>query len=402
MSDFHQSGPITTLHKLGNVNLAKIEEKIIGFSGKRPIALILPSLITELDGDALPHILNELRSIPYLNKIVVTLGPATEDEFLRAREVSGRLPQKTVLIWNNGPRLSTLYQQLEATGLSAGPDGKGRSVWMAIGYLLSEATVEVIALHDCDILTYDRGILDRLVYPIASRDMRYQFCKGFYARFSDKLHGRVTRLFVTPLTRALIKMAGPLPVLIYLDAFRYPLAGEFCLTDDMAWLMRIPSDWGLEIGVLAEIYQNSSPNRICQSELCDRYDHKHQPLSDTPDRGLYRMAADIARAFYRILTGEGIILTNAFFNTLKGTYLHFAHRAIQQYEHEALINGLSFDRHEELTKVETFMEAIAYAGRDFIENPEREPLIPSWSRVDAALPTFLDDLKAAVEADNEE
>ena len=172
------------------------------------------------------------------------------------------------------------------------------------------------------------------------------------------------------------------------------------MTDDMAWLMRIPSDWGLEIGVLAEIYQNSSPNRICQSELCDRYDHKHQPLSETPDRGLYRIAADIARAFYRILTGEGIILTPAFFNTLKGTYLHFAHIAIQQYQHEALINGLAYDRHEELVKVETFTEAIAYAGKEFIENPGVEPLIPSWSRVDAALPSFLNDLRAAVEADN--
>lgn len=400
MSDFYQSEPITTLHKLGDVNLPKMEERIIGFSGKRPIALILPSLITELDGDALPLILDTLKSIPYLEKIVVTLGPASEDEFLRASEIFTQLPQTTILIWNSGPRLSKLYQRLKEAGLSAGPDGKGRSVWTALGYLLIDATAEVIALHDCDILTYDRGVLDRLVYPVASQDMGYQFCKGFYARFSDRLHGRVTRLYVTPLIRALIKMAGPLPILRYIDAFRYPLAGEYCLTDDMAWLMRIPSDWGLEIGVLAEIYQNSSPNRICQSELCDRYDHKHQALSETPESGLYRMAADIARAFYRILTGEGIILTPAFFNTLKGTYLHLAHLAIQQYQHEALINGLAYDRHEELVKVETFTEAIAYAGKGFIENLGNEPLIPSWSRVDAALPSFLSELREAVEADN--
>jgi glucosyl-3-phosphoglycerate synthase len=400
MSDFHQSGSITTLHKLGNVTPDVTEREIKKFSEKRPVALILPSLITELDGEALPGIIKALQSVSYLSKIVVTLGPATEKDFKRAKETFARLPQPTVLIWNNGPRVSALYKQLEETGLSAGPDGKGRSVWMAMGYLLSDAVAEVIALHDCDIVTYDRGILDRLVFPVASQDMGYQFCKGYYARFSDRLHGRVTRLFVTPFIRALTKMIGDLPILTYLDAFRYPLAGEFCLSDDMAWVMRIPSDWGLEIGVLSEIYRNSSPNRICQSELCDRYDHKHQVLSTHPDKGLSRMVADIAKTFYRILTGEGIILTDAFFNTLKGTYRNLAHQAIQQFGHVSQINGLAFDRHSELVKIETFTNAITFAGRDFLENPGEDRRIPSWSRVDAALPDFLTDLSEAVETDN--
>ncbi len=400
MSDFHQAGPITTLHKLGAVNPGEMDEKIRQYAEKRPIALILPSLISELDGEALPRILDALKTVRYLSGIAVTLGPATDEEFARARTFFGRLPQKVRLVWNNGPRLSRLYQKLEDTGLSAGPDGKGRSVWMALGYLLAEGTAEVIALHDCDIVTYDRQFLDRLVFPVVNPDMGYQFCKGFYARFSDRLHGRVTRLFVTPLLRALARMAGDLPVLAYLDAFRYPLAGEFCLTDTMARLMRIPSDWGLEIGVLAEIYRNSTPLRICQSELCDRYDHKHQALASAPDKGLFKMATDIAKTFYRIVSSEGVVLSEAFFETLKTTYLHFAQIAAGRYQDEALINGLAYDRHAELRKVETFMEAITHAGRDFIEKPSESPPIPSWSRIDAALPTFLADLKEAVEADN--
>ncbi len=400
MSDFHQTGPITTLHKLGEINPEEMDGRIQTFARKRPVALILPSLISELEGEALPRILDALKSVSYLSRIVVTLGPATADEFAQARAFFGRLPHPVRLVWNNGPRLSKLYEKLEEAGLSAGPDGKGRSVWMALGYLLSDAAAEVIALHDCDIVTYDRGVLDRLVFPVVNPDMGYQFCKGFYARFSDRLHGRVTRLFVTPLLRALKKMVGNLPILAYLDAFRYPLAGEFCLTDDMARAMRIPSDWGLEIGVLTEIYRNSTPVRICQSELCDRYDHKHQAVSDTPDKGLYKMAVDIAKAFYRVISSEGIMLSPAFFSTLKGTYLNFAHIAAGQYQDEALINGFAYDRHEELLKVETFMEAITWAGRSFLEKPDETPLIPSWSRVDAALPGFLADLKEAVEADN--
>ncbi len=400
MSDFHQTGPITTLHKLGQVNPEEMDRRIKTFAEKHPVALILPSLISELEGEALPRILDALASVGYLSQIVVTLGLATADEFAQARTFFGRLPQSVHLIWNSGPRLTKLYEKLEEAGLSAGPDGKGRSVWMALGYLLSDAAAEVIALHDCDIVTYDRGVLDRLVFPVVNPDMGYQFCKGFYARFSDRLHGRVTRLFVTPLLRALKKMVGDLPILAYLDAFRYPLAGEFCLTDNMARVMRIPSDWGLEIGVLTEIYRNSTPVHICQSELCDRYDHKHQAVSDTPDKGLYKMAVDIAKAFYRVISSEGVMLSPAFFSTLKGTYLNFAHTAADQYQDEALINGFAYDRHEELLKVETFTEAIARAGKDFLEKPDETPLIPSWSRVDAALPAFLFDLKEAVEADN--
>ncbi len=400
MSDFYQSEPITTLHRLGSANPGRMDKEINRFSNKRPVALILPSLITELDGAALPRILEALQSVTYLSRIVVTLGPASTDEFRRARDFFGRLPQPTVLVWNSGPRLTRLYQRLEEAGLSAGPDGKGRSVWMALGYLLADGNTEVIALHDCDIVTYDRELLDRLVFPVVNPDMGYQFCKGYYARFSDRLHGRVTRLFVTPLLRALRKMTGDLSVLAYLDAFRYPLAGEFCLTDDMAWGLRIPSDWGLEIGVLAEIYRNSTPQRICQSELCDRYDHKHQSLSDSPDRGLFKMATDIARTLYRIVASEGVLLSPAFFDTLRETYLHQAHGAAGQYQDEALINGLGYDWHEELRHVETFGEAVIKAGEDVPGRPGDTHLIPSWSRVDAALPSFLPELREAVEADN--
>ncbi len=400
MSDFQQRSPITTLHMLKSSLSKHIEEELANLSRQHPIGLILPSLITEMEGPALPRILKILSTLPYLSRIIVTLGPASEREFQLARSFFGLLPQKPVLIWNDGPRLSSLYQRLDQEGLSAGPDGKGRSFWMALGYLLAEASVEIIALHDCDIVTYDRNLVDRLVYPVVSQEMGYQFCKGFYARYSNKLHGRVTRLFLFPLLNALIELVGPLPILIYLDAFRYPLAGEFCITADLAWSLHVPSDWGLEIGVLEEAYRLVSTDKICQSELCERYDHKHQILSSSPDHGLKRMAADITQAFFRILKKEGISLSLSFTNNLKDIYERTARLYIRRYEHEALINGLSFNLQEEMDAIGAFVEAIDRGSRNMGAKDIEGPLIPDWHLVDTVLPTFLRDLKEAVYADN--
>jgi glucosyl-3-phosphoglycerate synthase len=131
---------------------------------------------------------------------------------------------------------------------------------------------------DCDIVTYNRELLARLCYPVAKSNLDYEFCKGYYARVTDRLHGRVTRLFVTPLIRSLKQIIGRIDFLEYLDSFRYILAGEFSMRADLARINRIPGDWGLEVGVLAEVYRNCSLRRICQVEIADKYEHKHQPF----------------------------------------------------------------------------------------------------------------------------
>ena len=61
---------------------------------------------------------------------------------------------------------------------------------------------DVIALHDCDIVTYDRILLGRLIEPVANPNNDFEFCKGYYIRISPTEHamkGRVTRLFLYPL-----------------------------------------------------------------------------------------------------------------------------------------------------------------------------------------------------------
>ena len=50
MADFHQSGVITTLHRLGGHGVDRLERELLAYSGQRPIALVLPCLFTELRG----------------------------------------------------------------------------------------------------------------------------------------------------------------------------------------------------------------------------------------------------------------------------------------------------------------------------------------------------------------
>ncbi len=400
MSDFLQNGSITNLSFLNKSNIEDLEEQLIQLREYRKIALILPSLYSELSGRALKHILEVLKDIKYIDHIVITLGRTSSSEFEEAKRYFKVLPQKPVLIWNDGARIQRLYKKLNKFELSAGPDGKGRSVWMAIGYILALNQSYMIALHDCDILTYDRNMLARLCYPIASTSLLYEYCKGYYSRFTDRLHGRVTRLLLNPILRALINIVGHIEFLNYLQSFRYILAGEFALISELARVIRIQSDWGLEIGILSEIYHNCSLDRICQVELAENYEHKHQPLSShDPKKGLLKMAIDIVRTLLQNLATQGIIISSDFIKTLKIAYNNEARKESKKFEDLSKINSLKYDRHTESISIETFMKAIDYAYNDY--NKAASPIyIPSWIRVSYAIPEFFNELLEAVELDN--
>jgi glucosyl-3-phosphoglycerate synthase len=402
MADFYQGGVITTFHRLGSTDVKRMEQELVEFNRHRPIALVLPITPAELGSPAALGILKNLQEIPYLNEVVVTLGRTEDKEyFLKAKEFFSPLPQRHRILWASGPALSRRYQLLAENDLMVGGDGKGRSAWIAYGYVLSREESKVVALHDCDIVNHSRELVARLCYPVASPSVDYAFCKGYYARVTDRMHGRVTRLFVTPLVHSLQKILGCLPLLVYLDSFRYPLAGEFSMLTELARINRIPSDWGLEVETLAEVYRNYSLRRVCQAELCETYEHKHQPLSaEDPKTGLMKMAVDIAKSFFRNLAIEGITVGSSALGTLLINYQRTAKDSIKRYRDDAAINGLIFDAHLETTMVEAFTKALQIAGKDFLDDPLYSPLIPNWNRVISAIPDFLDRLRDQVEADN--
>jgi len=401
MGDFYQNGIITTLHNLSQRPLEDLEAELLSFSKKRPMGLILPCLFSELETDAMPLILSHLKEVPYLKQIVIGLDRASEEQYREALAFFSELPQNYKVLWNDGPRLRAIDAKLQREELSPEQPGKGRNVWFCMGYVLASAEVESIAMHDCDILTYDRELLARLIYPVANPNFNYEFCKGFYARVaSGKINGRVSRLLVTPLLRALKKVIGPMDYLEYLDSYRYPLAGEFSFRRDVMNDIRIPSDWGLEIGVLSEMTRNYSNNRLCQVDIADIYDHKHQVLSpEDASTGLSKMSIDITKAVFRKLATNGVVFNQETFRTVKATYFRIALDFVETYRNDAEINGLTLDVHGEEQAVELFARNIMKAGNHFLENPMETPFIPSWNRVSSAYPGLQDEILAAVEAD---
>ena len=402
MSDFHQTGSVATLHNLGQRPIEDLERRLKLFAEHRKITLILPSLFSELETPALAGILDELEGASYINHIVIGLDRADAEQFAYAKTYFARLPQRHDILWNDGPRLRAIHETLSAAKLAPEEPGKGRNVWYCIGHVLASANSDVVALHDCDIVTYKREMLTRLVYPVANPEFPYQFCKGYYARINDyKLSGRVTRLLVTPLILALQKCFGPNDYLEYLKGFRYPLAGEFAMRTAMLPDIRIPSDWGLEIGVLSEVWRNLSRHAVCQADIAERYDHKHQPLSEEDaESGLSRMSMDISKALYRKLATDGVTFSTEHFRTLKATFYRIALDLIEMYYNDAKMNGLTLDRHIEEKTVELFAVNIVEAGNVFLENPMETPFIPNWSRIQAANPDVLRLIREAVHDDN--
>jgi len=403
MADFHQTGIVTTLHRLKPNSIERLERDLEQFARTRPIGLVLPALYSEFETPAMQTIVPELRKVKYLERIVVVLGRATREQYLWARSFFADFYTPVTVLWVDSGRIQALLRTLEERGLSAGSDGKGRSCWLAYGYLLAMRDCDVIALHDCDIVNYDRQLLARLCYPVAHPNLGFEFCKGYYARVTTTMHGRVTRLFMNPLIRSMEGMAPGTPFLEFLDSFRYPLAGEFAMDVNLARINRVPSDWGLEVGVLAEIFRNCAVGRTCQVDLAETYEHKHQALSpDNPSAGLSRMATDVAKSLFVTLAAEGIVFTADHFRSLEVRYVRMAQDTIARYYADAMLNGLKFDRHGEEMAVATFAESLKRAAAEFVAEPRGLPLIPNWNRVLAAIPEFFELFIDAVEKDARE
>ena len=357
--------------------------------------MIIPALFDDLSSPAMQHIIQELAGMNFVKRIYISLDSSSEEEFQRAREIIQPIKDHGELLWNDAPAVQSVLEKINQA-VPIGDRGKGRAVWTALGYALGKSEVSVLAFHDADIVTYDRGFLLRLLYPVVH--LRYQFAKGFYVRYSDRLHGRVARLFYFPFVKALRDIIGKIDFLEYMADFRYPLSGEFATFASIANDLLFPSDWGIEVGILAEMYRITRPHRICQVEITSRYDHKHQEAGEDPNAGLLKMISDIARTFFTQLASGGSILTQDFLRTLKHTYLANARGYIRIYESYAEMNSLQkFDRHQELGLIEVFAGALDKAFEEYQNHPFGSSTIPDWRRIEVALDGILPELVNAFE-----
>jgi glucosyl-3-phosphoglycerate synthase len=402
MGDFSQNGIVSTLHDFGTKSTTEIEKDLLNFSKERKMELILPCLYSELDGSALPNIIDQISKTKYLNHVIIGLDKASESQAKKAWKFFKKINVPFTILWNDGPKLKKLDSELEKKNLAPNQMGKGRNVWYCIGMCIARDTARSVALHDCDIKTYDRRMLAKLFYPVVNPLFNFEFCKGYYPRIANnKMNGRVARLLVGPLLTALEKTIGQSDYLNFMKSFKYPLAGEFSFRRNVLPELRISSDWGIEVGILSEMQRSFSPNNICQVDLADAYDHKHQDLSiDDETQGLSKMSIDIIKTFIKKLATQGNSFSRETFRSLKATYYRSALDLIDIYRSDAAMNGLKFDSHKEEEAVELFAVNIMKAGEAFYINPMDTPFIPTWSRVKSAIPDFLVRLNEAVSEDN--
>jgi len=419
MSEFHQEGPITTIHGFYDLfdpeaYLLRLERKLEEFSRHMCISLLLPSLYEEIHvPEVLDNIIDQINHVNYLCAVVVALGGANEErQFREAKAYFSRLKKENrqiKVVWVDGPRIGRIFKKLQEQKIPIGLPGKGQSVWMAMGYLFASEVCDVIALHDCDIVTYDRLLLGRLIEPTANPNNDFEFCKGYYARISPaekEMKGRAKRLFVVPLVEALVKIMHDRGQIMleeffrYHRTFRYPLAREVSLLTRLARAINIAYDWGLEVSTLSEVYTRLTPKKIAQIDLCKNYEHKHQALSETDaKRGLHRMVVDIAKFYLNYIRSNGMAIDDAFIDMLQHTYYSTALTFVKSYSDDAESNDLVYDRHQEELTVRYFRDFIATAW-DQARQEKEGTQIPSWNRVIYSVPDIYRDLLEAVDRDN--
>jgi len=387
MSDFHQSGPVTSLPRLLPRPIEELEGRILGLVRRFPVALVIPMVPDEMDRPALARIVAELADVSYLDTLVISLNRATADDHARTQEFFAPYPGRKVILWSEAPPVKAFIEEIDAAGLYTGESGKGRACWLAMGHVLAEERVEYMAFQDADVVNFNREMLARLILPVIDPTVDYDFVKGYYARVSDRLHGRVTRLLLAPLLAAFTRLMGQEPYIRYLASFRYALSGEFALKCDLAQRMRLPCDWGLEIVTLFEALRHRAANRVCQVELAESYDHKHQDLSaDDPSKGIHRMAKDVVKHLLRTLAAAGVNLPDGLMRSLLAAYQREAEDAVADSYAVATINGLAFDRHEEERNVQVFTAALRSSIEEFLVDPLGAPLVPNWVRVWSGVP----------------
>lgn len=393
---------ITTLHELCT-DKKKLMKSVTDATQERPVSVILPMLYKEVKSDALKNIVTGLNKCKYLNNVVIPLAAKDKQEFEHVKLFFRKLDIPKLIMWCNGPKIEKLLDELKTDGIDLLKyRGKGRDVWLAMG--IASIDSYGIALHDADVLHYDEMIPTKLLYPIIEPELDFKFNKGYYARVNLEtqiIYGRVFRLFLHPLLRSFVDNIGyETDFVRFLRSFRYPISGEFALTSDLARDIDLPGDWGLEIGIMSEIYKNVALKRICQTDL-GFYDHKHQKIGDSNEKGLTKMTEDILKTLLRVLIEEDHIeISKETLISLRVLYMQHARELIRKYHADAHFNNLNYDRHLEETIVEKFSQQIMKSGISYLRKPVGTR-IPDWLRTISARRKIREQLLDVVLADNE-
>ena len=311
-------------------------------------AVVVPLAARDQATPAAEGVFNTLERVdPGSVLVALQADPETVNE---AVEWLGTFDLRLRVLWCNAPAVEATLREAGLANDAA--DGKGRDIWLALG-LAGDA--EYVVVHDADATSYDHTHVPRLLSPLAAGN---SFSKGYYARVeNDRLYGRLCRLFVVPLVRALAA-AHDHDLLSYLGAFRYPLAGEFALTGRLARRVRVPRGWGLEIGTLGDAFGLAGFTDTAQVDL-GMHTHEHRPVAGAD--GLGEMAGEVGRTLFTVLEEVGV---EPDYTALPRQYEEVGYRLVDQYAADTAFNGLDYDPETERAQVDRYAAAITPPGAD--------------------------------------
>jgi glucosyl-3-phosphoglycerate synthase len=382
---------ITRIHDFC-MDFDSMKSRLNSLSAAHPSGLIIPIKGSDIESPALGQIITELNKCDYLKKILIALSATNPKNYEDALVLSRKLKVPCEIVWCNKPEVEAVLKELRKKGLDVTKlTGKGKDVWIAIG--IASLELYAFALHDGDIISYSKMIPTKLLYPVIEPKLDFFFAKGYYARVNmskRRMYGRLYRLFINPLLEALQeKLLWRSEFLRYLQSFSYPLAGEVAIYSDLALNLRIPSDWGFEIGMLSELFRNVSYKRVFEVDL-GFYEHNHKEMTKS---GLLKTAEDSLTTLLRTLTEtDAMDVSEPFLLSLQVLYRRIAQDKIRQYNADALCNNLNFDRHKEETNVDSLSQVIISAGKSYLRNPVGTQL-PDWVRTISAMPNIREKLR---------
>src|ERR687894_442708 len=116
MSDFFQTGVLTTLHRLNPEADDLIEAELVAISDHNRIGLVLPALYVEFEHPAMQRIVDQLRTVRYLRRIVVAIGGATREQYQHAASFFRDMPTPVTALWMEHPRVEELLGMLDEQG----------------------------------------------------------------------------------------------------------------------------------------------------------------------------------------------------------------------------------------------------------------------------------------------
>jgi glucosyl-3-phosphoglycerate synthase len=369
-----------------------MSDRLRSISSKYPSGLIIPVIGGDLKSPVLRKIVDEANSCDYLKKVFIALQAKNPEDYEEALRICRNFKIPCDVIWCNKPEVTAVLGELKKRGLDVTKlSGKGKDLWIAMG--IASLELYAFVVHDADIAYYSKMLPTKMLYPVIEPNLDFFFAKGYYARVnteSKKIYGRICRLFINPLLETLQeKLVNYSRFLTYLQSFSYLLSGEFAIYSDLATHLRIPCDWGFEVGLLAELFRNASYRRICEVDL-GLYEHKHKEVITD---GLLRTAEDSFITLLRTLTEtDGIEISPPFLQSLQVMYRRTAQDKIRQYHADATCNRLDFDRHQEESSVDALSEVILSGGRKFLADPAHAQL-PDWLRTTAAMSNIRERLR---------